>query len=79
MRCHLQGMGKIGKKLAFRPGSLNSRFHRRLREAVEKRNVKTNRVRRVATVADPVREKQEREKQEEARIRAAEQLERRQV
>ena len=38
-----------------------------------------NRVRSVATVEDPAREKAERERAEEARIRATEQLERRQV
>jgi hypothetical protein len=75
----LQGMGKISKKLAFRPASLNSRFHRRLREAVEKRHTKVNRVRTVATVSDPKKDKAEREKQEEARIRATQTLERKQV
>lgn len=74
-----QGMGQICKKLTFRPASLKSRFHKRLREAVEKRHVKVNRVRSVATVEDPAREKAERERREEARIRATEQLERRQV
>ncbi|EIE23076.1 Leo1-like protein [Coccomyxa subellipsoidea C-169] len=75
---YLESMGQIQKKLAFRPASLNSRFHQRLREAVERRHTKVNRVRSVATVEDPAREKAERERREEARIRATEQLERRQ-
>ncbi|BDA50023.1 RNA polymerase-associated protein LEO1 [Coccomyxa sp. Obi] len=74
----LEGMGHIGRKLIFRPASLNSRFHQRLRQAVERRHTKVNRVRSVATVEDPAREKAERERAEEARIRATEQLERRQ-
>ena len=72
-------MGHIRQKLAFRPASLKSRFHQRLREAVERRHTKVNKVRSVATVEDPAREKAERERREEARIRATEQLERRQV
>ncbi len=75
----VQGIGHVGKKLIFRPASLNSRFHQRLRQAVERRHTKVNRVRSVATVEDPAREKAERERAEEARIRATEQLERRQV
>ena len=75
----LQGQAALNTKIAFRPASLNSRFHKKLTAAVEKRHTKTFKVRRTATVVDPNKEKAEREKAEEARIRSREGLQRRQV
>ena len=55
--------------MAFQPHGLDSVFHKRLTSAVDKRHVKVFKVRATTTVKDPKREKLEREKAEEARIR----------
>ncbi|KAK9820209.1 hypothetical protein WJX72_007517 [[Myrmecia] bisecta] len=74
----IQGQASLATKIAFRPASLNSTFHKRLAAAVEKRHTKTFRVRHTSTVVDPKKEKAEREKAEEMRIRNREGLARRQ-
>ena len=74
-----QGQGQLMKKMAFRPASLSSRFHRRLTAAVEKKHKKVQKVQKVTTVLDPNKEKAERERAEEQRIRDRESLQRRQV
>jgi Leo1-like protein len=69
-RCgHAQGQAQLGLKMAFRPASLASVFHKRLAEAVDKRHTKVLKVRSTTTVVDPKRAKAEKEKEEEARIR----------
>ncbi|KAK9828079.1 hypothetical protein WJX81_001164 [Elliptochloris bilobata] len=75
----IQGQAAILTKMVFRPASLNAKFHRRLVEAVEKRHVKAVRVRQVTTMDDPARAKADKEREEEARIRERETLERKQT
>jgi hypothetical protein len=42
-----QAQGRFKHKLAFRPASLNSRYHRRLAQTVDRSHVKAARVRKV--------------------------------
>ena len=42
-----QAQGRFERKLAFRPASLNSRFHKRLARAVDRSHIKSSRVRKV--------------------------------
>eukprot|EP00884_Botryococcus_braunii_P003478 jgi/Botrbrau1/13130/Bobra.0187s0085.1 len=63
----IQGQGALLQKIAFRPSSLNSKFHKRLTAKIDVRYTKTTKVKATATVADPVKEKLAREKAEEER------------
>ncbi|CAL5222078.1 g4384 [Coccomyxa viridis] len=75
----LECEGHFGKKMVFRPATLNSRHHKRLTQAVERHHVKVQRVQKTTTTEDPAKAKAEREKREEERIRATHQLEKKQT
>lgn len=71
----IQGQGPLTKKLVFRPTSLTSGSHRRLAAAIDRQHgTRQQRVRATATLVDPKKEKEAREKAEEARIRDLEKL-----
>ena len=48
-----QAQGRFERKLAFRPASLNSRFHKRLARAVDRSHTKASRVRKVRPGRNP--------------------------
>ena len=75
----LQAEAALLTKMAFRPVSVTSTFHKRLATAMGKQHSKQQKVRHVVTVVDPKRAKAEREKAEDERIRGRESLFRRQV
>ena len=76
---HVQAQAALLTKMAFRPVSVTSTFHKRLATAMGKQHSKQQKVRHVVTVVDPKRAKEEREKAEEERIRGRESLFKRQV
>lgn len=75
----MQAQAALLTKMAFRPVSVTSTFHKRLATAMGKQHSKQQKVRHVVTVVDPKRAKEEREKAEEERIRGRESLYKRQV
>ena len=56
-RCDVQCEGQFGKKMVFRPATLNSRHHKRLTQAVERHHVKVQRVQKTTTTEDPAKAK----------------------
>jgi len=71
----IQGQARLEKKLVFRPSSLTSGSHRRLAAAVDKHHsTRQQRVRPTITLVDPIKDKEDREKAEEMRIRDKERL-----
>lgn len=74
----IQGQAALETKVALQPASLSSRLHTRLTAAVDKRHTKVHKVRHTATVSNPARDKDNRAKLEEQRIRDRENLQRRQ-
>ncbi|KAK9865577.1 hypothetical protein WJX84_011659 [Apatococcus fuscideae] len=75
---YIQAQAALLTKMAFRPVSVTSTFHKRLATAMGKQHSKQQKVRHVVTVVDPKRAKEEREKAEEERIRGRESLFKRQ-
>ncbi|KFM26606.1 RNA polymerase-associated protein LEO1 [Auxenochlorella protothecoides] len=75
----IQGQGQLLSKLVFQPASLSSGFHRRLAASVEGTSARVGRVKGTTTLADPARQKRERELAEEGRIRDRERLAERQA
>ena len=75
----LQAQAALLTKMAFRPVSVTSTFHKRLAIAMGKQHTKQQKVRHTVTVVDPKKAQAEREKAEEERIRGRENLSRRQV
>ena len=71
----IQGQGPLTKKVTFRPASLTSGSHKRLAAAVERQHgARQQRVRATTTLVDPKKEKEDRERAEEARIKDLEKL-----
>jgi RNA polymerase-associated protein LEO1 len=70
----IQSQGRLLKKTVFRPATLSSGTHKRLAAVVDRQHVRQQRVRATTTVVDPKKEKEEREKAEEMRIRDKEKL-----
>ena len=72
----LQGQGPLTKKITLRPASLTSGSHKRLAAVVERQHgaSRQQRVRATTTLVDPSKEKEMREKAEEARIKDLEKL-----
>lgn len=58
------------RKVAFRPASLSNAFHRRLAAAVDKRHVKTSRMKATATISNPSSTMARIEKEEDEKIRS---------
>ena len=53
----LQCEGQFGKKMVFRPATLNSKHHKRLSQAVERHHVRVQRVQKTTTTEDPAKAK----------------------
>ncbi len=65
-----QAQAQLDTRMAFRPSSIKSRAHKRLTAVMDKRHgFKGSRMQATTTVMDPHREKAERARAEEARIR----------
>lgn len=75
----LQGQAVLDQRLTVQPASLSSAFHKRLTANADRKHAKQLRVRHTATVANPLKERAEREKREEDRIRSRQVLERKQA
>lgn len=65
----VQCLRPLTSKMVFRPSGLNSKSHKQLTAIVDKRHAKVNKLRRMLTEVDPEKEKEEREKVEEQRIK----------
>ncbi|GAQ82848.1 Leo1-like protein [Klebsormidium nitens] len=74
----LQGQGKLVWKMRLMPSSLDSKSHRKLTQLVDSKHKKVYKVKTVATTVDPEKEKLAREKAEQDRVEASENLARRQ-
>uniref|UniRef100_A0A0C9RWC4 TSA: Wollemia nobilis Ref_Wollemi_Transcript_9075_2392 transcribed RNA sequence n=1 Tax=Wollemia nobilis TaxID=56998 RepID=A0A0C9RWC4_9CONI len=74
----LQSQGRLQQKMRFMPSSLSSKSHRLLTALVDSQHKKSYKVKNVITNTDPEREKEEKEKALEQRIRSREDLHRKQ-
>ncbi|GLJ48111.1 hypothetical protein SUGI_1015880 [Cryptomeria japonica] len=74
----LQSQGRLQHKMRFMPSSLSSKSHKLLTALVDSRHKKSYKVKNVITNTDPEREKEEKEKALEQRIRSREDLHRKQ-
>lgn len=74
----LQSQGRLQHKMRFMPSSLSSKSHKMLTALVDSRHKKQYKVKNVITNTDPEREKEEKEKALEQRIRSREDLHRKQ-
>lgn len=74
----LQSQGRLLHKMRFMPSSLSSKSHRLLTALVDSRHKKSHKVKNVITNTDPEREKEEKEKALEQRIRSRVDLHRKQ-
>lgn len=75
----IQAQAHLAKRMAFRPSSITSAAHRRLKQAVKKQHTGKGRTTKITTtIADPVKEKHAQAKLEEQKIRGREGLARKQ-
>eukprot|EP00252_Welwitschia_mirabilis_P009755 TRINITY_DN2260_c0_g1_i2.p1 TRINITY_DN2260_c0_g1~~TRINITY_DN2260_c0_g1_i2.p1 ORF type:complete len:638 (+),score=203.68 TRINITY_DN2260_c0_g1_i2:366-2279(+) len=74
----LQSQGRLLHKMKFMPSSLTSKSHKMLTALVDSHHKKSYKVKNVITNTDPEREKEEKEKAHEQRIRSREDLHRKQ-
>eukprot|EP01112_Ceratiomyxa_fruticulosa_P011343 TRINITY_DN3069_c0_g6_i1.p1 TRINITY_DN3069_c0_g6~~TRINITY_DN3069_c0_g6_i1.p1 ORF type:complete len:419 (+),score=106.89 TRINITY_DN3069_c0_g6_i1:231-1487(+) len=70
LSCH----GRIEKRIMLRPQDERSKFHNRLTKTMAEVSKKVTRVRLVSTTADPEKEKERLEAQEEERIKSIQKL-----
>ncbi len=75
----IQAQAHLRSKLVFRPSSLQSKSHKLLTAAIDKRHQKVVKVKKVVTSVDPDAEKTEREKAEQGRAKDRETLARKQA
>jgi RNA polymerase-associated protein LEO1 len=74
----IQAQAHMRSKLVFRPSSLQSKSHKLLTAAIDKRHQRVVKVKKVVTSVDPDAEKTEREKAEQRRVKDTETLARKQ-
>jgi hypothetical protein len=74
----IQAQAHMRSKLVFRPSSLQSKSHKLLTAAIDKRHQRVIKVKKVVTSVDPDAEKTEREKAEQRRAKDSETLARKQ-
>lgn len=71
----IQAQAHLAKRMAFRPSSITSAAHRRLKQAVRKQHTGKGRMTKITTtIADPVKEKHAQAKLEDQKIRGREGL-----
>ena len=74
----LKGVQACPKRIAFRPLSTKSKAHAMLSKGVDKRNVKAQKSKKITVVENPEMVQRRREKEEEAKLKEIEQLQKKQ-